>query len=144
MKYISALMGFFLCLSLTSCADNGAGFPQVADAPPFDYVDGEELRSRMHQLAFELQWLDSALVTEYDESPISSQSIVDKLRNIERIGKSLQSGDLSTKHPFLMDGMNSFLADVSRAQWDAERNRYYMAGRIAGACVICHRANYQN
>jgi len=142
MKYLSVLMGILLSLLLTSCTSDGGSYPQVADAPPFDYVDGEELRSRMHQLAFELQMLDSALAAEYDEMPPSQQSITDHLSNIERIAESLQSGDLKSRHPFLIEDMERFQADVERAQWDASRSRYYMAGRIAGACVSCHRARY--
>ena len=142
MKYLFVFIGTLSCLFLTGCTNNEGGFPQVADAPPFDYIDGEELRSRMHQLAFELQRLDSSLAVEYDESSPPQQSVIDNLRNIERIGKALQSGELSTKHPFLLDGMESFLADVSRAEWDASRNRYYMAGRVSGACASCHRATY--
>ncbi len=129
-------------LTLVACNGNGDSFPQMADAPPFDYVDGEELRSRMHQLAFELQRLDNSLAVDYEQNPPSQNAVVESLRSIERIGKSLQDGDLSTRHPFLVDDMDRFLADVSRAQWDASRNRYYMAGRVSGACVSCHRANY--
>ena len=142
MKNLFIFTGTLLFLLLTACTNNGGGFPQVADAPPFDYVDGEELRSRMHQLAFALQRLDNSLSTEYDESMPFQQSVVDNLRDIERIGNSLQSGEISSKHPFLVDDMDSFLADVSRAQWDATRNRYYMAGRISGSCVSCHRGSY--
>lgn len=142
MKYLCVFMGTLLCLLIASCTSDGGGFPQVADAPPFDYVDGEEMRSRMHQLAFALQNLDNSLTTDYEENPPSQDSVVDDLRDIERIAKALQSGELSSKHPFLVDDMNRFLADVSRAQLDAERNRYYMAGRISGSCVSCHRASY--
>lgn len=143
MKYLALFVGTLFSLFMVSCAYTGdGGFPQVADPPPFDFVDGEELRSRMHQLAFALQRLDSDLYIEYDEISPNQRSVVGTLRDIERIGESLQDGDLNSKHPFLLDGMRNFLADVSRAQMDAERNRYYMAGRIAGACVSCHRANY--
>lgn len=130
--------------TLASCATNGSGFPQIADPPPFDYADGEELRSGMHQLAFALLKLDRALADEYEENPAFQQSVVDNLSDIERIGEGLQFGDLRSKHPFLLEGMEKFLADVERAHWDASRRtpRYYMAGRIAGACVSCHKANY--
>ncbi|MBT5074864.1 MAG: hypothetical protein HOJ34_00280 [Kordiimonadaceae bacterium] len=114
----------------------------MADAPPFDYVDGADLRSRMHQLAFALQGLDRDLAIEYDEREPVQQSIVDTLDDIERIGQTLQSGDLNSKHPFLLDAMAKFLSDVGRAKWDAEHDRYYMAGRITGACVSCHKSTY--
>jgi len=142
MKYLSVFIGTFLCLLLAACNNNGGGYPQVADAPTFDYVDGQELRSRMQQLAFELQMLDSSLAAEYDEGPLPQQSIVDSLRNIERIAQTLQPSDLSSRHPFLLENLDRLLSDVSSALMDAERNRYYMAGRISGACVSCHRSTY--
>ena len=128
-------------LALAGCSSSGDSFPQIASPPPFDYVDGQELRSGMHQLAFELQELDLALAAEADSRPGLQQMIVSNLRDIERIGGSLRGGDLSTRHTFLRDGMTNFLADVSRARRDAEQNppRYYMAGRVSGACTNCHR-----
>tara|TARA_R110002096_G_scaffold426421_1_gene636118 strand:+ start:4772 stop:5236 length:465 start_codon:yes stop_codon:yes gene_type:complete len=128
--------------TLAACENNGRGYPPVAEAPTLDYVDGKELRSRMQQLAFELQMLDSSLAAEYDEGPLPQQSVVDSLRNIERIAQALQPRDLSSSHPFLLKDLDRLLSDVSRAKIDAAKNRYYMAGRISGACASCHRTAY--
>lgn len=141
MKSLSVIMGTLLCLLLTSCSDNTGAYPHMTNPPPFDYADGEELRSRMHKLAFALQRLYGALSNEYDGGAPNQQSVVANLRYIERIGESLQIGDLNSKHPFLIDGMDKFLDDVRRAKQDASRNRYYMAGSIASACDSCHIAN---
>ncbi len=142
MKYLSVVMGACLCLTLAGCETNNDGaFPQVANPPPFDYIDGEELRSGMHQLAYALQRLDRALAADYDENPRFQQSILDSLNRIERVGRSLRYGDMRTKHAFLANGMDEFLADVDQAKRYAERERYYMAGRVTGACINCHKAN---
>ena len=145
-KYVSrSLMLLAAGTILASCNGNEGSFPQIASPPPFDYVDGEELRSGMHQLAFALQRLDMALASDndgYDENPNLQRSVTETLDDIERIGENLQSGDLNTNHPFLVEGMKTFLSDVDRAQFAAERNQYYMAGRISGACMSCHRASY--
>lgn len=127
---------------LAGCSASDQGFPAIADPPPFDYADGDELRSRMHQLAFELQQLDLALASRSDDSPNLQQDVRSSLNDIERIGGLLQSGDLASKHPFLQDDMDRFLDDVRRAQSDAESSqpRYYMAGRISGSCMNCHRS----
>jgi hypothetical protein len=127
---------------LAACSSGTGGFPQVAYPPPFDYADGEELRSRMHQLAFELQQLDLSLATEYDGGSGFQQEISSHLEDIERIAGVLQTGDLATRHSFLQNNMANFLADVRRASRDAELNppRYYMAGRVSGSCVSCHRS----
>lgn len=136
-------ISFVALLALLGCSNNPDSFPQIASPPPFDYIDGQELRSNMHQLAFELQKLDLALMTETDDSPNFQREIVDSLENIERIGGFLLEGDFSTRHPFLQDGMTRFLADASRARADAARTppRFYMAGRISGGCITCHRDN---
>lgn len=144
MKFLSVLLGLIVCSILSSCTnDGGRGSVQIASPPPFDYPDGEELRSRMQQLAFSLQRLDNVLSVEYDEQNEPSQNaIVDNLRDIDRIANTLQTGDLKSKHPFLLDDMANFIADVERAEWAASRGRYYMAGRVAGACVSCHKGRY--
>ena len=133
----------FILFSLLGCTSNSDTFPQIANPPPFDYIDGEELRSNMHRLAFELQKLDMSLVDAYVDRPSFQREIVDSIRNIERIGGLVRENDLTVRHPFLVDDMDRFLSDVARARMDAERStpRYYMAGRISGGCITCHREN---
>jgi hypothetical protein len=132
-----------IVFSLAGCSTGSDSFPQIANPPPFDYVDGEDLRSNMHQLAFELQQLDMALLDAYVDRPSFQRQIVDSIQNIERIGGYIQETDLAVRHPFLQDDMDRFLSDVRRAKADAERNvpRYYMAGRISGGCINCHSEN---
>lgn len=136
-------LAFFAVLSLLGCSSASDTFPQIANPPPFDYADGEELRSGMHQLAFELQRLDMSLAEAYVDQPSFQREIVEGIRNIERIAGYVRESDLSVRHPFLMGDMDRFLSDVRRARMDAERSvpRYYMAGRISGGCVNCHREN---
>lgn len=130
---------------LAGCSSNGgSGFPGIANPPEFDYASGGELRSQMHRLAFELQQLDMALSAETSDMETdrgTRDDIVDHLSDIERIGNDLREGDMSTSHTFLRNDMDSFLATVSRARRAAESNppRYYMAGRVSGACVNCHQ-----
>ena len=137
------LVSLTIIFLVAACGSADSGFPQIANPPPFDYADGEELRAGMHQLAFELQQLDMILVREHDESANFQQEVAGSLRNIERIGGVLRAGDLSSTHTFLRDDMTRFLSGVSRARSDAERNppRYYSAGRVSGACVNCHQVN---
>ena len=137
------LVSLTIIFLVAACSSSDGGFPQIANPPPFDYADGEELRAGMHLLAFELQKLDMALAGEHDENLNIQRDIVSSLQNIERIGGVLRAGDLSSTHTFLRDDMTRFLSGVNRARSDAERNppRYYSAGRVSGACVNCHRVN---
>jgi outer membrane murein-binding lipoprotein Lpp len=138
-----AVASLIAALLLAGCSTNSDSFPQIANPPPFNYIDGEQLRSNMHRLAFELQQLDMALIDAYIDRPSFQRQIVTGIQNIERIGGYIQETDLAVRHPFLQDDMDRFLSNVRRAKMDAERNvpRYYMAGRISGGCINCHNDN---
>lgn len=143
-RYFSKFI--LLCFApffLASCnGTNGESFPQVADPPPFDYVDGEELRSGMHRLAFAILSLDRELANEGEDDPIDQQDVVESLEEIKEVAESLQAGDIRSAHPYLASDMFRFLNDVDQALWQASLRspRYYMAGRVSGACAACHRA----
>jgi hypothetical protein len=132
-----------LVLTTTVACSNGGGFPQIANPPPFDFIDGANLRSRMHQLAFEVQRLDIALMAGEDNNNFSQPQIVESLRNIERLAGVIRSEELSVRHTFLQDDMSRFISTVSRARMSAEGTppRYSEANRVTGACVNCHQIN---
>jgi len=135
-----------LALAVVGACSSGGGsgaFPQIANPPPFDFVDGANLRSRMHQLAFEVQRLDIALMAGEDNNSYSQQAIVDSLRNIERLAGVIREDELSVRHTFLQDDMARFISTVSRARMSAESSspRYSEAARVTGACVNCHQIN---
>lgn len=136
-------LGVLLTLAtiLTACSGSGDRFPQVNSPPPFDYADGTELRSGMHQLAFASQRLDSALLLDNQRDEGTRLAVVASLRDIERIASGLEQSDLSTTHNFLRNDMQNFQSIVSRAIRDAERNppNFSTAGRVSGSCVSCHR-----
>ena len=128
---------------LTGCSSGGGGFPRIANPPAFDYADGAQLRSQMHQLAFQLQQLDMTLAADRERDRNSRDEVINHLRNIERIGNDLREGDMSRNHIFLRNDMATFLSTVNRARMSAENNppNYYMAGRVSGACVNCHQVS---
>lgn len=130
-----------LIAALAACGNSGGGFPQVNSPPPFDYADGANLRSGMHQLAYASQRLDSALLMQGSTDEATRLNVVDSLRDIQRIANELQRGDLSTTHNFLRNDMQNFQSIVSRAIRDAESNppRFTAAGRVSGSCVNCHQ-----
>lgn len=131
-----------VAFAVSACNSNGGAFPPIANPPPFDYADGEELRSGMHQLAYELLQLDLLMVSEDNRDSRFQQNVVGVLENIERIGGRIRQSDLSARHQFLLDDMTQFLSTVSRAKRNVESNpaRYYMTGQVSGACMNCHRS----
>ena len=132
-------------LALVGCNDFAATLRQFTYPPDFTYVSSAQLQSSMQHLAYRLQQLDLVLATEAAEPPGMQQNIEDLLREIERIGSGLQAGEAGSNHPFLQDDMATFLASVRQARMAAALNppRYYMAGRVSGGCVNCHRVNRQ-
>lgn len=129
--------------AVAACSSGSGGFPQIANPPPFDFVDGAQLRSRMHQLAFEVQRLDVALLAGEENDSYMQSAIVDSLRNIERLADVIREDELSVRHTFLQDDMARFISTVSRARMSAEGSspRYAEAARVTGACVNCHQVN---
>lgn len=129
--------------AIGACSSGGDAFPQIANPPPFDFVDGDDLRSRMHQLAFEVQRLDVALMAGAGDNSFAQPSIVESLRNIERIAGVIREDELSVRHTFLQNDMARFISTVNRARMRAESSSpsYADAARVTGACVNCHQIN---
>lgn len=130
---------------LASCSSdqNSDNFPQVASPPPFDFPNGENLRSGMHQLAFALLALDRELSGVEEAADIDQREVTNTLMRIKEVAGELQEGEIHFSHPYLADDMFRFLNDIDQALWQASLRtpRYYMAGRVSGACVACHNAN---
>ena len=132
-------------LIMNGCDDFSAVVRKATYPPDFKYVTGQELRSRMDELAFQLQLLNKALVESHEGQSESDQQqqVLGILSNIERIGSSLQAGEAGSNHPFLQDYMKNFLSIVSKARYSASLKppSYYYVGRIAGGCISCHKAH---
>jgi hypothetical protein len=142
------LIATILLTTLSSCMDSRtrglASVIRAATYPPdFNYVSGEELQNSMDQLGFYLQQLDQALEPVSGGAGVQQQEVIAVLGNIERIGTNLRAGDAGSNHPFLEDHMSDFVIQVGRARLAAMANppSYYLAGRVAGGCVNCHRVN---
>lgn len=140
---LRATLLFSTILAISGCADFAAAVRQVTYPPDFTYVTGQELRSRMDQMAFQLQLLDRALAENTAGRPPQQEQVLGTLQNIERVASSLQVGEAGSSHPFLQDFMVGFVSDVEQARNAAALDppSYYLAGRVAGGCVNCHKVN---
>ena len=143
LRTIVLVLGFSLFAGLSACGDTAALVRKVTYPPDFKYVSTAELRSSMDQLAFQLQLLDQMMADSAAGQAVQQQQVVDTLRNIEHIGTDLQAGEAGANHPFLQDHMSDFVLNVGQARIAAslEPPRYYLAGRVAGGCINCHKVN---
>ena len=134
-----------LAMATSACAELTPTVSHEIYPPGFDVESGQPLNSRMQQLGVALQQLDLTLASRADQPANLQQQVIGNLREIERIADFLQAGDISTNHPFLREDMDDFLLDVREARQgvSASPPRYYLAGRITGKCINCHRANRQ-
>ncbi|MFT4937701.1 MAG: outer membrane murein-binding lipoprotein Lpp [Paraglaciecola sp.] len=135
---------FSSILLLAGCSnDFSAAVRKVTYPPDFKYVTAKELRSNMEQLASQMQLLDSALKQDNSEKTAQQQQVVDALGEIQKIGVGLQAGDAGATHPFLQDMMVDFVDNIRRARNAAsmEPPKYYLAGRVSGGCMNCHKVS---
>lgn len=139
------VIAVFASSLLTGCADNSvfAVIRQATYPPDFNYVSGQELRDSMNSLGQLIQRLDEVLEPAETGQPIPQREVIEVLGNIERIGTNLRAGEAGSNHPFLEDHMSEFVIEVGRARIEAMASppSYYLAGRVAGGCVNCHRIN---
>ena len=129
------IMLFLLVVStVNACGNTAATIRRVTYPPDFTYVSGQQLRSRMDQLAFQLGLLDQALADSNFRIEIQQQEVVGILADIERIGGNLQANEAGSNHPFLQDHMRNFVYDVGQARMSASLDppSFYLAGRVAG------------
>lgn len=140
---LRSLLLFSNIMLISGCSDFAGAVRKITYPPDFKYVTGQELRSRMEQMAFQLQLLDQALAENNVGRPAQQQQVLGSLRNIRRIASNLQAGEAGSSHPFLQDFMKEFVSDVEQARNTAALDppSYYFAGRVAGGCVNCHRVN---
>ena len=136
---VRMLLSILVISTVSACDNTAAAIRRVTYPPDFTYVSGQQLRSRMDQLAFQLQLLDQALT----ESEIQQQEVVSILGNIGQIGGNLRANEAGSNHPFLQNQMSSFVSDVGEARIAASLDppSFYLAGRVAGGCVNCHSVN---
>lgn len=133
-----------LCVYLVpvGCSDFASAVREFTYPPDFNYVSPEQLRSDMDELAYALARLDAELNEDGFHRP-DQRRVLELLRDIEQIAGELQAGSAGASHPFLEDDMPGFINNVTRARLAASLDppQYYLAGRIAGACLNCHKRN---
>ncbi|MFT6268886.1 MAG: hypothetical protein ACJAVV_001701 [Alphaproteobacteria bacterium] len=124
-----------------------ASMRKVTYPPDFKYTEPADLRSDMHQLAFQMGLLDKALVMPSvqtsNEVEIQRVEVLNVLRHMGRIANSLQAGNSGANHPYMDDYMQDLVAKIDEARIGAslQQPRYYFAGKVSGGCVNCHKAN---
>ncbi|MCU7553649.1 hypothetical protein OCL06_03420 [Alteromonas sp. ASW11-19] len=129
---------------VTGCSNGLSSVRNVTYPPDFKYIERDQLRSGMDEMALHISILDGALqYSQADDPDAIREEVLTALTNIERVASSLQAASAGASHPFMEDHMRSFVATVDKARSAASlaEPRYYFAGKVAGACAACHKVN---
>ena len=128
-----------IALQLLGCADFARWVRQYTYPPEFRYLERDEVRSTMRQLAFHSRELNQ-LIQSGDVSDQRQNEILMHLRAVEEAAEKLDQSGWATNHPMIDRNLPSFRADLKFAREAIEREppNFPFVGPVTGACVHCH------
>jgi len=128
-----------IMLQLIGCADFARWVRQYTYPPEFRYIERDEVRSAMRQLAFHSRELNQ-LIQSSDGPQKSRSEIIMHLRAMEEAAEKLDQSGWPTNHPLIDMNLPRFRRDIKFAREAIERDppNFLLAGPVTGACVYCH------
>ena len=140
MSYRLALAAL-VALQLMGCADLARWLRQYTYPPEFRYLDRDEVRSAMRQLAFHSRELNQ-LIQSAEGPQAQRTEIIMHLRAMEEAAEKLDRSGWPTNHPMIDMNLSSFRRDLKFAREAMERDppNALLAGPVTGACFYCHGA----
>ena len=138
MSYRSAFAAL-IALSLMGCADFARWVRQYTYPPEFRYLERDQVRSAMRQLAFHSRELNR-LLRASDGPQNQRREIALQLKAMEEAAGKLDQSGWPTNHPLIDMNLPSFLRDIKFAREAIEREppNFLLVGSVTGACVYCH------
>ena len=128
-----------LCFAIAGCADVARRVRQYTYPPEFRYIERDQLRSAMWQLAYHSRELNRVMgITE--KQPPDRAEIVTHLQGMEQAAAGLDTSGWPSNHPLVDMNLPNFRRDIKLAREAVERDppNYLLAGHVGGACVYCH------
>ena len=128
-----------LALQLIGCADFARWVRQYTYPPEFRYLERDEVRSTMRELAFHSRELNQ-LMQSSDGPQTQRTEIIMHLRAMEQAAEKLDQSGWPTNHPLIDMNLPSLRRDIKFAREAIEREppNFLLAGPVTGACVYCH------
>jgi hypothetical protein len=135
----SFLLFFAVCAQIAGCSDLARWTRQYTYPPDFRYIERDQLRSAMWQLARHMRELEQQV-----RSPSLGESqrteILEHLSGMESATRSLDSSGWPSNHPMVDMNMPKFRQDIRLAREAVERTppSYALAQALPAACAYCH------
>jgi hypothetical protein len=138
-KPLCFAISILMCVQLTGCADFARWLRQYTYPPDFRYIERDQLRSTMWQLAFHSRELGRLMGLTEKQQPDRAE-IVTHLRGMEQAAEKLDSSGWPSNHPLVDMNLPHFRRDIKSAREAIERDppNYLLASYVSGACVYCH------
>jgi len=133
--FLLALIAF----ELSGCADFARWARQYTYPPEFRYVERDDVRSTMRELAVHSRELNH-LMQSSDGPQVGRIEIIMHLRAMEQAADELTQSGWPTNHPLIDMNLPNFRRDIKFAREAIEREppNFLLAGPVTGACVYCH------
>lgn len=134
-------------VAVVGCSSLYSSVREVTYPPDFKYIERDQLKTGMAEMALQISILDGALqhslAYEGEGDEALREEVLSALAEIDRVASQLQAGSGGANHPYMEDHMRSFISSVDKARSAASlaEPRYYFAGKVAGACASCHKVN---
>ena len=137
-KFSSAI-ALILCGLVGGCADFARWMRRYTYPPDFRYIERDQLRSAMWQLAGHVRELDQHLRSS-TASEQQQKDILEHLDGMESATRTLDTAGWPSNHPMIDMNMPKFRQDIRLARDAVERTppNYALAHSLPGACVYCH------
>ena len=128
-----------LLAGIAGCTDVARWMRQYTYPPDFRYVERDQLRSAMWQLAYHSRELNRVMGVT-DNQPPDRAAVIAQLQAMEQAASRLDTTGSRTNHPLIDMNLAKFRRDLRFAREAVERDppNYLLASHLSGACVYCH------
>ncbi len=107
----------------------------------FHYLDRTQLRGTMGLFANHIRQLNNLLQDETNQVPDRQAQIVGNLQAMELAANQLKPTGEISGHRLIDQNLDAFREELRKAREAAgtEPPHYFLAGKLVGACMACHR-----
>jgi hypothetical protein len=140
MKLVRLLIILIIAIDgLAGCADFARWVRQYTYPSDFRYIESDQLRSAMGQLARHVREIDEHMQTPMDPEQLR-RDILEHLAGMDAAVRSLNTSGWASNHPLIDMNLPRFQRDIGLARQAVEQEpaNYTLTYSVTGACVYCH------
>jgi hypothetical protein len=133
------MLTLMIAVQLSGCSDLARWVRQYTYPQEFRYVERQDVRGPMRELAEHSRQLNDLLLQ--DPAPLEHRGeMIDHLRAMEQAAAKLDQSGWSTNHPKVDTNLPTFRRDLRLAREAIEREppNFLLAVLLRGSCDNCH------